>query len=187
MRFEDSREYQMGQQSEEIFARKMQARGWAVIPTCDLSCVVKETKAPILYAPMEGLLVTPDAMVFRDGAVCWTEIKGKSEPTWRVYPPGPRWEHGIDHELLAEYEDVQRVTRLTVYVIVHELKSPLDPRRQSALIPSDLWLRLSMNKILSIGEHRPKWPGGVASPNRRGRGGRGGWLWARSAMTAITL
>jgi hypothetical protein len=186
MRFEERPEYVMGQQSEELFARKMQVRGWAVLPTCDLTSVVKETKAPVLYAPNGGISVTPDALIFRDGKSCWTEIKGKTEPTWRIYPPGPRWEHGIDYDLVGHYLDVQESTDLRVYLVVHERKTPGDPRRQSDLVAADVWLRVSLADAQVIGERRTEWPGGKSAPSRRGRGGLGGWLWARDAMEEIT-
>lgn len=182
----NSREWKQGDTAQRAWADELANRGNCVLPAYAFDDVVRETKAPVMLIP-EGLLVTPDVLCMSaENGTTWHEVKSKSVPTWRRLPPGPRWEHGFDYDLLSEYADVQKRTGHAVWIVVCEERRPENPEADSPLILSGLWLVASLSVVLDEGDHRPDWPGGSKEPHRRGRNGRGGWLWARSIMRPMT-
>lgn len=156
--------------------------------------VDKNTAAPLLYTNKRKL-VAPDLLcVCREKGSSWQEVKSKTEPTWRRFRPRSfaqawraRWEHGLDMDLVEHYSDVALFGGFPLYVIVHEAKSPINDDQESDLAASDKFLFAALTAIQTTGDHRPDWPGGKLSPRRRGRGGKGGWLWPRSIMREVKL
>ena len=182
-KFEDSREWLMGDAVQKQWARTVAESGAVVLPIYGMDDVDSRTKAPVLFLGTE-LLVAPDLLVMKPGLTRWHEVKAKSIPTWRRFRPGPRWEHGIDYSLLEEYKQVQSRSGAAVWIVVHEELSPLDADTESQLAPSPEWLVIKLDTAVRVGDRRPDWPGGKKSSNH-GRRGQGGWLWARSEMTKV--
>lgn len=177
----DTAEFAFGDRTQRAWADELARAGRSVLPTHAFDEVVPETRAPMMVSP-RGLLVTPDVLTFNPkGQIAWHEVKGKTEPTWRKFRPGPRWEHGFDYSLLAEYRDVQSTTGTRVFIVVGESRSPIS-EDSDELGPPGPWLYVSLNDVQEHGEYRETWPGGASEPWRRGRDGKGGLLWARRIM-----
>lgn len=170
-------EWEHGDTVQREWAALQAGMGGLVVPTHELRDNSPGTKAPMGWMAHD-LVVLPDVLVFRGGAGRWHEVKAKSEPTWRRTLA--RWEHGIDHANLLEYVEVQRASA-PVWLVVGERLSPVDPARVSPLVTVPRWLVVRLDTAVEVGEHRPTWPGGERGKDR-GRRGRGGWLWPRSAM-----
>lgn len=189
MKFEETREWIMGDSAQKAWARRVAASGKVVLPTYGMDNVDPATKAPVLFT-RNGLRVAPDMLVMwatDDGAESrWHEVKAKAQPTWRKFRPGPRWEHGIDFALLEEYTQVQGETGSGVWLVVFEEHSPGDPHKSSQLCGPPAWLAITLDDAKQKGELRPDWPGGKLRPRDRGRHGQGGWLWARNDMQHVT-
>ena len=163
----DTEEWRIGDIAQRRWCAHLADRGALVLPTHELEDNAPGTKAPMLLAG-ESLMVAPDALVFYPGGAMWYEIKAKSRPD--KYRIKNRWEHGIDYANAMEYRAVQDRSGLPVVIVLYEER------------PEQIWLRISLNEALSIGDHRPDWPGGKAKPWDRGRDGQGGLLWDRAAM-----
>lgn len=174
-----SPEFALGDRTQRGWADELARCGRAALPTYAFDSVVAETKAPMMVVPA-GLIITPDVLTFRRGGkIAWHEVKAKTGPSWRRLLPGPRWEHGFDFSLLAEYLEVERLTRVPVFVVVGEIASP---DNRGDLVPPGCWLYVALDELAREGERRPDWPGGRDEPSRRGRHGMGGWLWDRRIM-----
>lgn len=160
----------------------MTRRGYCVVPVYGMESVSAETKSPLLFATKEQL-ITPDLLcIHPTRGDFWCEANGKGRPAWfRKYS---RWQHGIDYALFQAYSRVQKLTGKRVNIAVQEIASPKDPDQMSELAPgSNQWLFIWLDEMAAVGEHMPEWPGGMRQPWRRGREGKGGWLWPRNAMT----
>lgn len=182
-----SREWRQGDTAQQAWAEELRKRGKCALPTYAFEDVAPETKAPVMLVPA-GVLVTPDVLCMSaKSGTSWHEVKSKTVPTWRRLPPGPRWEHGFDYSLVREYQEVQDLSGAPVYVVVQETKTPADLSRESVLVDSGIWLFATLDTILKHGSRRPDWPKRNGNPNDRGRRGEGGWLWARSIMTALPM
>lgn len=184
--FYSTPEWKLGDAAQQRYAREKAAQGVNILPTYGMVAVDAATKAPVLFYK-KGILIVPDLCLIQSGKCQFHEIKAKSQPTWRRISPGPRWEHGCDYSLAEEYKRVVSETGAPVFIIVNEVASPLDPNRDSLLIPSDVWLLISLSRILDIGDRRRDWPGGKKRPNVRGRRGMGGLLWAGNEMTDVLI
>jgi len=157
-----------------------------VLPTYDFKECTSATKAPTLIAgSLHELLVIPDVLSWHavHGA-CWSEVKSKARPTY--YRKLGRWEHGFDYSLLEEYERVERVTGVPVWIVVHEAFSPSDPDNDSPLQPANRWMVVRLRDAMKQGERRPLWPKRNGNLNDRGRHGMGGLLWPRAIMREMT-
>lgn len=176
-----SKEWKQGDTSQQRWAEILTAKGNRVLPAYAFEDVVKETKVPMMMKP-GGLIVTPDILCLSRKGITWHEVKSKSIPSWRRCPPGPRWEHGIDFDLIEEYQEVEEITGSEVYIIVHELKSPADPLNESDLILSGKWLVVKLKNVVHYGDRRLDWPKRYGNSSDLGRNGKGGWLWDRSIM-----
>jgi hypothetical protein len=179
-------EWAMGDASQKQWALRMAKRGYCVLPVYDLEDQDHSTKAPMLF-DIHGVLVSPDVLLLKLDKKWWHDVKAKSVPTWRRIPPGPRWEHGCDMANAEQYLKVQDATGIPMYIIVHEQRSPKDETQDSALIPKEQWLAIHITRAFAVGDLRSDWPGGKRQPNRRGRCGKGGLLWARSEMAKVRL
>lgn len=178
-----SPEWARGDTAQRQWADVLTERGSCALPTYAFEDVTKETKAPVMLIP-GGLLVTPDVLCMSGSGITWHEVKSKSCPSWNRNRT--RWEHGFDHSLLREYQDVARRTGCPVWIVVYEISSPENPLADSKLVPSGLWLCMALSDVMRLGRHQHDWPGGKAQPHRRGRRGEGGWLWARVDMTELS-
>lgn len=191
MGMKDSREWAIGDTAQREYAELCAGIGWTVAPMYAFEEVVAETKAPVMLVPggrRAGLIVAPDLLLMRsDKSPTWVDVKAKSVPTWRRCHPGPRWEHGCDLDIAEEYRAVQDRTGIECYIVVHEVTSPVSDSSQSALVESGIWLSIAIDSAFDVGQVRADWPGGSLAPARRGRRGRGGLLWARSAMRRVAL
>jgi len=177
-------EWARGDTAQRRFAEILRGYRLCVLPTYAFEDVTPETKAPVMLAPQQdSILVTPDLLALRDGWAQWCEVKSKSVPTW--YRRKAQWEHGCDRDVFDEYEVVQHKSGIDVQIVVHELSTPEQPEVDSPLRLSGLWLSIRLNDARRVGDWRTDWPGGAAQPNRRGRRGRGGWLWPRNAMRMV--
>ena len=178
-----SREWLLGDAAQKRWARILASRGNAALPVYGMDEVDDRTKAPTLFV-RDGLLVVPDVLCLNPKAGnTWHEVKAKHVPGW--YRKRGRWEHGTDWTLVREYEEVERVTGVPVWLIVYEERSPVDGERESALVESGVYLGIRLAEAVTAGEHRPTWPGGTVAPHNRGRRGGGGLLWPRSAMRLL--
>ena len=186
MSFYDTREWKIGDNAQRRWAYFVSSQGGIAVPIYGFEGNTSDTKAPMLIS-RNTLLVAPDLLVLRGDVRKWNEVKAKASPTWRYAPPGPRWEHGFDWALLEEYRAVSRESGCPVFIVVHELRSPLDASRGSPLSGAERFLAIDLEHAARIGQHRPDWPGGTKLPHERGRNGQGGLLWPRSAMTEIQM
>jgi len=180
----DSGEWFLGDYAQRRWVRWLARRGNLLLPTHALQDNAPGTKAPMLLAE-GGLLVAPDVLCIGAKATNWHEVKAKSAPNW--HRNSARWEHGIDCANFEEYAEIQARTGWRVEMVLHEEQSPTDEQACSALLPSDVWLWAPLDAVRDAGEHRPAWPGGAADPTRRGRRGKGGWLWPRAVMRRIDV
>lgn len=203
--FYTTKEWIKGDNTQKKCAKLYAEIGFIVIPVYDFNDRDKATKAPILFCNKKinknKIIVGPDLLLLSLSANFWQDIKAKSQPTWRRLKPNnlfcnpsteghlinpfPRWEHGFDYSLLKEYKQVQDETNILTLIIVHEEKSPLDNFNESLLEGEEKFLSITLDDILYYGDHRKDWPGGKKEPNRRGRRGEGGILWARNIMSEI--
>lgn len=208
----NGREWQLGEKAQSAWAELMAKCGGISVPLYGAEGNSTDSKAPMLYC-CDGLLVAPDILILRQELMRWHEVKAKSIPTWRIKKPGPRWEHGIDRALIDEYRRVQQLSGIKVAIIVHEERSPIgephvpelsensnslsdfDPaamRRRieeaarECLNGSAAWLSIMLDDAAKVGDDRPWWPERNGNRSDHGRDGRGGWLWARSAMRDCT-
>ena len=102
-------QYQFGKIGEGRIATWLRRRGWNVLPVYEKE--IDEYKGPVLYrALMEGTLIAPDLLCFRDSSPYWIEAKTKSAFTW--HRATERWVTGID---LRHYEDYLKVARLSPF------------------------------------------------------------------------
>ena len=153
-------------EASKVFARILAARGNAVQPVSGDHPV---DPGVLALNPTHG--------------EAWYQVKAKSAPSYlrRL----ARWEHGVDVALIEEYEAIERDTGAPVWLVIHEARSPSDPTLESVLVKSGAYLGIRLANALLLGERRPEWPGGTGDPRNRGRDGRGGLLWPRSAMTPL--
>lgn len=175
-----SPEAQLGSLAESEAARLMAHRGHLVVPIFSATQNTDNADAPLLYRPRGGFVVGPDLLVFSAAGSTWVDVKAKTGPTWRR--THRRWEHGIDRACFEDYEAVGRFSHLPVWILILEEHAPIDSFRESELSGRSAWLTISLSDARQTGEERRDWPGGPASPARRGRHGLGGWLWPRNAM-----
>lgn len=182
-----SREWKQGDTAQQAWAEELRKRGKCALPTYAFEDVAPETKAPVMLVPA-GVLVTPDVLCMSaTSGTSWHEVKSKTVPTWRRLPPGPRWEHGFDYSLLREYQRVQELSGAPVYIVIQETRTPVDPRNESRLVASGIWLYATLDCVLEHGSRRPDWPKRKGNTEDRGRNGEGGWLWPRSLMSRLAV
>jgi len=179
--FRTTPEWILGDASQRSYAKTLADAGRIVLPVYDFENNTPESKAPLLLIK-GGILVVPDLLVMGAKPTCWNEVKAKSVPTWRRCPPGPRWEHGIDFALSTEYAKVEEASGYVVFIVIHELTSPLSANQEGPLSGPPCLLYIALQTAIEMGDRRKDWPGGAAQPNRRGRNREGGLLWDRSAM-----
>lgn len=177
--FRQTEEWMLGDSAQKKWAKIKADEGYCVLPAYALEDVSADTKAPVLFVS-RGNLVSPDLFLMRNGMVEPHEVKAKSVPTFRRKTK--QWEHGVDYSLIQEYEEVERQVGSSVVIVVHETKSPISRNEDAGLKESNIWLWSCLSTIKKYGEHRPSWPGGESNPMRRGRHGKGGWLWPRWIM-----
>ena len=196
-------EWLRGDNAQKQWAAFVAQPGRLVLPAYGFSGIDGESKAPLLLTA-DGLRVSPDMLVLALSEPSrWHEVKAKARPTWRRNPPGPRWEHGFDYSLKAEYAMVEKKSGSPVFIIVQEERSPLHPDgpepgacqswttedwcrfEHDDLQGEQMWLSIRLTQVENLGCHRADWPGGKKEPHRRGRNGQGGWLWPRSAMRCV--
>ena len=183
--FYSTAEWIKGDGAQREWATYVANQGLVVLPTYNMGDDLAENKAPVLLTA-DGVLTAPDLLVTgAQASTRWHEVKAKSRPSWRRFHPGPRWEHGCDWCLAMEYKEVQTKTGFSVFIVVHEDRSPQDTGTESPLSGPESWLTIPLSKALDVGEHRKDWPGGKANPNRRGKRQMGGLLWDRSQMLHI--
>lgn len=183
---EDTQEYQMGRSAEARWCRAVVQRyGGMALPVYGATEVDDSTKAPVLFA-RNGVCVAPDVFYANSTARAWHEVKAKSVPGW--YRNLQRYEHGIDYSLYLDYLRVEEETGIPVFIVVHEARTPTVPAQSTGdMSPSGVFLFAALRTVRTRGEHRPTWPGGRSQPWRRGRRGRGGWLWPRDCMVPARL
>jgi len=182
--FHETREWKIGDSAQKKWARMMAKRGHVVLPTYGMVEQDAKCKAPLIFVDTTAL-VAPD-MLLMARMVQWHEVKAKAVATWRRYPPGPRWEHGIDFSLLEEYQTVAKKSESPVILVIHEEKSPLDDNEESPIDGPPKWLFISLADVFTYGDHRKDWPGGKFKADR-GRRGKGGWLWPRNKMSQFNI
>lgn len=187
-----TKEWAIGDTAQRKYAELCAGMGWTVAPMYAFEECVTETKAPVMLVPgvanQAGLIVAPDLLLMRaDKSPAWVDVKAKSVPSWRRVSPGPRWEHGCDLSIAEEYRAVQDRTGIECHIVVHEIRSPISDTSDSALVESGVWLAIGIADAFNVGQVRSDWPGGALHPQRRGRRGRGGLLWARSDMRRVAL
>lgn len=193
--FEESPEFLLGDAAQKQWALLLAEAGNVVAPMYGAVDVSASTKAPVLFADRKqvrnGRLIAPDLFVCAPGKACWQDVKAKSVPGY-LYRQR-RWEHGVDFEVMREYELAQILSGFPVWLIVHEVQSPREGAEppwpngdwrdyERFLEPSGQWLGISLGNAFATGEARPSWPGGQSRPRERGKHGKGGWLWPRDAM-----
>lgn len=168
--FRDTDAYRRGDTAQREWAAFCLTHGGGVvIPLYDSTEITPEDKAPMVMMLGEDV-IAPDCLYINSqtGKLCWHEVKAKTAPTFRINPPGPRWEHGIDLDAALQYQLLERESKISVLIIVQD---PVG------------WLSITLENVFRTGDERKDWPGGSSEPLRRGRRGKGGLLWPRSAMS----
>lgn len=179
-------QWRHGDEAQQRWANILLELGNVVIPIFGFQGNVTTTDAPMIAGP-SGFLAAPDifAMSERMKRGCWYDVKAKTVPTWRR--THNRWEHGCDYSIAQEYLRCEAESGHPVILVVQETLTPTDLTTCSELEPSEHWLWIRITEAFATGEHREDWPGGRNNPSRRGRDGRGGLLWPRSAMTEFQM
>lgn len=171
MIFEETDQYKMGHAAEEEWANIREQNGASVIRTYQCRNNVKKIPAPC-FKTKSGILVMPDMLTFSSSeGAAWEEVKAKTCSSLKR--TSGLYEHGFDMAHFEAYSEVQEITGVPVKIIIQEVS------------PEAVWLMASLETIAKFGEHRPTWPGGMGNFNRRGKNGRGGWLFPKTCLTRI--
>ena len=114
--FEETKEFKLGEEGEDIAISFLQSRGWFVVPSRDYNKDKTGQKAPCLQGKLKGY-VLPDLDVSRpEKDRRWVEVKTKSEApfnrTYRIHV------HGLPRRLLLDYSSVQSITGSDVWLYV---------------------------------------------------------------------
>lgn len=112
--FEDTEEYQLGNEGEQTVERYLQRNGWATIPKWKYS----GEGAPMLEAEGEST-VLPDIEASNDGVTRLVEVKTKRE-THVQHNQGNQKQHGIDLRHWNHYRDAQQLTGIDVWLFIWE-------------------------------------------------------------------
>lgn len=182
--FYNSKEWQLGDSTQKLFAEILVKNNRVVLPTYGMSDV-SSIKAPVLFCLPE-FLIAPDILSYKkDQGSTWIDMKAKSKPVW--HRNEKRWKHGVDYSLALQYRQVETETETPMLMVVFECASPTNPDSDGDLVPASRWLFIRLKDAFKLGEHRQDWPGGKSDPSRRGKGGLGGLLWARNLMGEIVV
>lgn len=113
MRFQQA--LSVGQMGESAIALWLRRRGWNVLPAYEKE--IDNGKGPRLFMAQgseDRELITPDLLVMRDATFHWVEAKHKTTFTW--YGIGGYWTTGIDLRHWQDYQRVQALTGIPVYL-----------------------------------------------------------------------
>jgi hypothetical protein len=152
--------------------------GNLVVPLRSMTDSVPGTQAPMLF-DSRHIYRSADILVLGRYSR-FEEVKAKSKPGW--HGKMNRWEQGIDLECFRDYRAAEKAGGIPWIIVLRELRSPVDPTCRSKLIGPGMWLFAPLKPLWLHGHHVLDWP----SKDDRGKGGKGGWLWPRSAMARLT-
>lgn len=103
---------------ESVIALWLRSKGYTVIPAYEKQA--DDWKGPRVFLP-SGKLVAPDMFcLITRGATTygmWVEAKTKSRFTW--YRNGETWQTGIDEPHFNDYNELQRVHHLPVFLMFY--------------------------------------------------------------------
>ena len=104
----------------EMLGKNMLKRmGWYVLPFSILS----DGPAPVLEAHLRNNLISPDALVAKDGCLKWVDFKAKAE--WTVYKKGGyREQTGISERHYRNYLEVEKTTGFECWLAFFHLGDP---------------------------------------------------------------
>lgn len=151
----------VGQLGESLIARWLRARGWHVLPAYEKE--IDNGKGPRLFlanGSPAAELITPDLLTLRGASFKWVEAKHKTTFTW--YGKGRCWETGIDLRHWHDYQQVQAITGIPVYLFFLHRDShtrPEDVARWGAPpeCPTGLFAG-GVEKLSEANSHEsPKW------------------------------
>lgn len=113
-----------GQMAETAISKWIIGLGGIVVPAYDS----ENNKGPRIFS-LEGSLVAPDLLIFRQGKPNWIEAKHKSVFSWRGV--GGFWETGIDAHHYRDYLKVEEKTNIPLFLLFyHESDIPWIKDRQ---------------------------------------------------------
>jgi hypothetical protein len=123
------REYSKGLIGESLIAAWFKARGNGVLPAYQVE--IETGKGPQFFTA-DGDFVAPDMLVFggqrsngRPPAMLWVEAKHKTAFSW--HRESREWCTGIDLRHYEQYQQVERISRLPVWVMfLHRQDRPSD-------------------------------------------------------------
>lgn len=128
----------MGQEGETVISRWLMRRGNHVLPAYDPKG--DNHKGPRMFAPDGGGLVIPDIMGFRLGRSFWVEAKTKTGFDW--HRKSGSWTTGLDVRHFRDYEKIQKVSGLDVWVMFLQNGKPTKnspPPSMNIVQPSGLY------------------------------------------------
>lgn len=117
--FNQTAEFEMGSQGEQLVKKMLQENGWFIIPSYAYTGPEGD-KAP----KMEGLrtyFVIPDLDACKLGTRRWIEVKTKSKADYTYKTR--RLEHGIPLRHYRHYLEVQRESGCPVWLFIYELNT----------------------------------------------------------------
>lgn len=106
------------------------------------------TKATLVLS-QAGKLRAPDAIIFSKKGLIWAEIKYKRSFTW--HRNTARWMFGIDLVKFRDYQDVETITGLPVWIFIGIHGEDEDPVNRGAPGPSPTGI--FAGKLSAMREH----------------------------------
>jgi hypothetical protein len=121
-----------GKLGEDFISLWLRARGCTVLPAYEIE--ISTGKGPRLFTACDGLVVSPDLLVFGGKEVFWAEVKNKSSFTY--YRKTRTWQDGIDRRHWLDYLKVKKITGKEVWLFfLHLPDQPLAKDTPANMIP----------------------------------------------------
>lgn len=171
-----------GKVAEGLIAAWLQSRGSSIMPAYEIE--KSSGKGPQLFGP-DGDFVSPDMLVFHSEGICWIEAKHKTHFTW--YRRESRWTTGIDIRHYGDYLQVEKQTKLPVWLMFYHSDSrpSEDDARHGcpSECPTGLFAGKLFDLVLSESHRAP--PLDRSRPGIAGHGRSGMVYWAPDALRKL--
>lgn len=165
MRFQ--RTLEVGRVGEGLIAAWLQSRGNSIMPAYEIEKSIG--KGPQLFS-VTGDLVAPDMLSFTANGIHWVEAKHKTHFTW--HRNTRRWTTGIDLRHYGDYLQVEKQTKLPVWLMFYhrEPKPSQNDLRQGCPpeCPTGLFGGKLLDLVVEVSHHCKHF-----DPNRVGAVGHG--------------
>lgn len=173
-----ARSLEIGRVAEGLIAAWLQSRGTAVMPAYEIE--KSSGKGPQLFSA-EGDFVSPDMLAFTHGGIVWVEAKHKTHFTW--HRASQQWTTGIDLRHYGEYLEVEKRTRLPVWLMFYHREPTPSESDIAHGCPEECPVGLFGGRLIDLvvaENHRsPSYDPGRAGATGHGRSGMVYWAASR--------